>query len=198
MDEIARVAIHEAGHAVVRFVDSTGGKDLGFVSVVPRSDGTLGFVASAPRERALRSRVQHLEYVRLLLGSRAAGELAYGAEGVSDGCSNDLSAASRIALMLVTEVGLGPSRNLLTAGQPGPEHRIEAEAILAQAYREVLDTLRTHRTVLDRLAARLVERQEMTGDEVRATLSEASASQSTPNRPTAEPVAQVDAIGRPG
>src|SRR6185369_15025623 len=49
--QIERVAYHEAGHAIATFLSQSKGQDIGFVSVVPRSNGTLGFVARLAGDR---------------------------------------------------------------------------------------------------------------------------------------------------
>ncbi|MFN8152550.1 MAG: hypothetical protein U0R24_15685 [Solirubrobacterales bacterium] len=43
------MAVHEAGHAAMRLLSETKGKDIAFVSIVPRATGSLGFVASVLR-----------------------------------------------------------------------------------------------------------------------------------------------------
>src|SRR6266446_4102083 len=43
-DEMRRVAVHEAGHTTSRLLSSRKGADLSFITIVPRMDGSLGFV----------------------------------------------------------------------------------------------------------------------------------------------------------
>jgi ATP-dependent Zn protease len=169
--EVERVAIHEAGHALARYLGSTRGKDIGFVSVVPRSDGSLGFVALAPDDRVLLTKLEYHEFLAVALAGRAAEELKYGPDGVSGGCSNDLASATTTALRMITRFGLGPEGRLISTDRPGPEHLQEAEALLSRTYASTLETLRAHRSPLERLAATLVARQELTAEEVLATLA---------------------------
>jgi len=168
--ELERVAVHEAGHALTRFLSSTGGRDLGFVSIVPRSDGTLGFVALAPDERTLRTRRDYLEFIDVALAGRAAEEFRYGGDGISAGCSNDLVAATGTALQMITRFGLGPKGRLVSVREPQPEHIREAEELLSAAYQNVLARIREHHHVLERLATLLFERQELPAEKVLAVL----------------------------
>lgn len=169
--EVERVAVHEAGHALARYVGSTRGKDIGFVSVVPRSDGSLGFVALAPDDRVLLTKREYHEFLAVALAGRAAEELKYGPDGISGGCSNDLASATTTALRMITRSGLGPQGRLISTDRPAPEHLQEAEALLSKTYASTLETLRNHREALERLAATLVARQELTAAEVLATLA---------------------------
>jgi len=168
--ELERVALHEAGHALARYLSSTGGRDLGFVSIVPRSDGTLGFVALTPDERTLRTRRDYLEFIDVALAGRAAEEFRYGSDGISGGCSNDLIAATGTALQMITRFGLGPNGRLISVREPRPEDLREAEQLLAAAYQSVLARTREHRQALERLAGLLFERQELPAEKVLAAL----------------------------
>jgi hypothetical protein len=40
-----RVAVHEAGHVLVRLKSGGPLSRIGYISIVPRADGSLGFVA---------------------------------------------------------------------------------------------------------------------------------------------------------
>jgi ATP-dependent Zn protease len=169
--ELERVAIHESGHALARYLSSTAGEDLGFVSIVPRSDGSLGFVALAPDDRVLHTRQNYLELIDVALAGRAAEELRYGPDGVSGGCASDLVAATATALQMITRYGLGPNGRLLSVPEPAAEHLSEAEELLASSYRTVLDRFRAHQAALNRLAAHLLERQELVAEDVISSLS---------------------------
>jgi AAA+ superfamily predicted ATPase len=81
-EEMRRVAVHEAGHTVARLVSSTQGDDLTFVTIIPRMDGSLGFVATVPRDGHVETRRTMLERLETVLAGRAAEEVIYGAEDV--------------------------------------------------------------------------------------------------------------------
>ncbi|QXD17042.1 AAA family ATPase [Rhodocaloribacter litoris] len=171
--ELRRVAVHEAGHAVASFLSQTRAADLTFVSVVPRADGRLGFVASMPSERALLTRKEYLEEIEVLLAGRAAEEIVFGPEGVTGGAQHDLKVASHFALLLTTRYGLGPERRLIWSETPGRAEREEAGRILNEAYATVLGKLRARAGALEALADALVQRQEIPGEEVRTLLAAA-------------------------
>ncbi len=164
--EIDRIAVHEAGHALARCLGPSRGRDIAFVSIVPRSDGTLGFVASAPRQRTLWSRQEYLRHIEVLLAGRAAEEITFGADGITGGARNDLAVASNIAMTMVSEDGLGPDGSLLALPRPSGEQMTQADAILRAAYRSVLAKLTARLPRLQALADALRERQELSGPEL--------------------------------
>ncbi len=173
-DELRRVAVHEAGHALVSLVGSGAGADIAYVSVIPRMDGSLGFVASAPEQGASITRRQCIERLEVALGGRAAEELVYGEEEVSLGAggdiSSDLAAATRIATSLVCTSGLGGDGSLLWTDQPTVDQLVQIDALLRQAYRSAIQKLALHRSTLDDIAKVLVAEQELDGDALRALL----------------------------
>lgn len=78
--------------------------------------------------------------------------------------------ATAAALSLVAQQGLGPDRSLLWSREPTPQHAEQAERILREAYASILQTLQTQEDALRTLARALVERQELSGNEVRAVI----------------------------
>ena len=130
-----------------------------------------------PDERASLTRDDFLEQLGIMLAGRAAEEVIYGPEGVSDlagqyGPQSDLARATRLATMLVGSTGLGPGGELIWwpalegAGDTALDRAVDAE--LAGAYELVLQRVRAERSLLQDIAARLVRQQELTGAELRA------------------------------
>lgn len=175
--EMRRVAVHESGHAMAQYLGAEGGASIGYVSIVPRSEGTLGFVASIPRTANLMTRAQYMALLEVFLAGRAAEELEFGADGVSGGAGgpsqrSDLASATRLAVQVICSHALAGDRRLLWTEQPTGTQLEEIERLLHEAYASVLTRLRTHWSAVQRLAQALIERQEMTGQEVRAVLGE--------------------------
>jgi AAA+ superfamily predicted ATPase len=174
-EELRRVAVHEAGHALASYLTSSRGEQLGFVSIVPRANGTLGFVASLPLNRVLLTRAEYLEQLEVILAGRAAEEIVFGEEHVSAGSGgqgrrSDLAVATKAALELVMYHGLGPEHSLLWSDSPSAAQLEQAEEILRESYKAVRTRLWRHVDTLHRLADELVQHQELRGDEIRRRL----------------------------
>jgi ATP-dependent Zn protease len=169
--DIERTATHEAGHALALFLSASKGSDIGFVTIVPRDNGTLGFVQPLPDERVHLTRKDYEEQLDVFVAGRAAEELKYGKEGVSSGASTDLQGATVLVTRMVTQLGLPGSGKLLVSESMSAADTAQAEAALAQAYQRTLKKLKSHGKQLDRLAKALADRQELTGNEAREVLS---------------------------
>ena len=75
------------------------------ISIVPRGFGALGYTMQLPLEdRYLMKRSDLLNQLAMLLGGRAAEEIALGE--ISTGAQNDLQRATDIARSMVTEWGM--------------------------------------------------------------------------------------------
>ena len=169
--DLERTAVHEAGHALAMFLSASKGADIGFVSIVPRDDGTLGFVAPFPDERVHLTRRDYEEQLDVFLAGRAAEELKYGPDEISSGAGQDLQHATELVSRMVTKLGLGHGRGLLWSETMTAADLELAEGTLARSYERILGKLKAKEAKLAHLAAELVARQELPGDEVRAMLS---------------------------
>jgi hypothetical protein len=169
--DLERTATHEAGHALAMYLSASRGADIGFVSIVPGPDGTLGFVAPLPDERVHMTRAEYEEQLEVFLGGRAAEQVRYGERGVSGGASSDLRSATAVATMMVTHLGLGARDRLAWSEHLAAHDAPLVEALLGEAYQRVLKKLEENRPRLMALAALVIQRQEITGDEARAALA---------------------------
>lgn len=172
--EMHRVAVHEAGHALSTLLEGDGGTPIAFLSIIPRTDGSLGFTATVPDEGAVMTRRQVLDRLRTILSGRAAEELVFGADevglGAGGGESSDLAVATRIATHLVCSTGLGGNGRLAWTSTPSRAQHAQVEALLGDAYRAAQRLLGEHRATLERIVAALLAAQELDGAAVRALL----------------------------
>lgn len=169
---IRRVALHEAGHAMVRMKSGSAFGHIAFISIVPRPDGSLGFVAMQPNVDAVTlNRADFLAHLQVILAGRAAEEIFYGKEGIGAGAggseSSDLSKATAMALNMVCHLGLGRESQLLWREAPSAEDFEEAETLLTEAYDQAKALITAHRPLVEQIAALLIERQEISGDELK-------------------------------
>jgi ATP-dependent Zn protease len=173
-----RTAVHEAGHAVARLISSTCGQDLSFASIIPRLDNSLGFTASMPANTHVLTRRSMVERLETVLGGRAAEEVVFGPDDIGAGAggpdtNSDLAVATRLATLLICQSGLGDDGFLrwTTAPTASQEHKIDE--LLREAYRKIRSRLQESRRLLDRVAAALEEKQELSGDELRGLVESA-------------------------
>ncbi len=185
--EVSVTAHHEAGHAVMQFLENGGGRDIQFLTVVPRRIGAgmaLGFLLWAQEEERFSTSHTHVRaMIRCLLGGRAAEQLLLGRAHMTSGSggspSSDLAKATDVAMRLIGRCGMGDSGALLyrpNSVNDDPVLARQVDTLLRKQYRLTIGRLRIHWTLVTTLAERLIADLELSGDEVRAILNDAKAS----------------------
>ncbi|HYI28602.1 MAG TPA: cell division protein FtsH, partial [Bradyrhizobium sp.] len=147
----------------------------------------LGYMQQTPEDRNLLQEDELLDRLAVLLGGRAAEQIAFGK--FSTGAANDLERATGLARRMICEFGMstgmgpvayqaadGRSRR---AGDPGPSEwsedvtgRIEAEVqvLLTRAFDSAIETLSRRRAVLDGMAEALLAQGSLEREEFLALL----------------------------
>lgn len=119
-EELEMVAYHEAGHAVVG-LKIPGGNKVQKITIIPRGEAG-GYNLMIPEKEKYYSSKTDLEAsIKSFMGGRAAEEIIYGKNAISNGASDDISKATDIARRMVTEWGmstLGPIKYEEAEGSP--------------------------------------------------------------------------------
>ena len=181
--EKRRIATHEGGHAVVAHLVSD--RNLEVLSIIKRR-GALGLLAhSDPDERFTKTEEELKGLMAIAFGGMVAEELAFGA--ASTGPAGDLSYATALAAQMVGSYGMGGTLISFEAVEAGPmaagivakvlsndDARKRVEVLLLEAKETARRLLAEHRHLLEALAASLVERNELVGDEITDVLERAT------------------------
>lgn len=170
--ELERTAFHEAGHAVAQLLGRHHVMQLTVVSIVQRTNGTLGFTGFVPGHTVGWTSAHYRDYLRTLLAGRAAEELRYGAPLVSSGAggsseSCDLAVATTIATRMFCQARLHAQGMAAWRQRPSvAEDLSQVRAVLDECYADCLQMLRTHWPAMEALAGRLVDERQLLGPEV--------------------------------
>ncbi|MFN0092732.1 MAG: ATP-dependent zinc metalloprotease FtsH [Acidimicrobiales bacterium] len=185
-EEKQRVAVHEAGHALVAAL-SAHADPVSRVSILP-AGAALGVTHQLPLdERHLYTESYLNDVLAVRLAGRAAEQLVLGE--ASSGAADDLAAATALALRMVREMGLsdglgpvgyGAVRDAEAPGLgaaafgPATQELIDDQVglKLRTAEQRAADLLKVHRAGLDRLVAELIEHETLDGAAVLAALHE--------------------------
>ncbi len=182
------VAYHESGHAIVASV-LPGLDPVHKISIVQRGFGALGYTMQLPLEdRYLLTREDLVSQLSVLLAGRSAEEIAFGR--ISTGAQNDLQRATDIARSMVTEFGMsdllgavnynGNKRPVFLESPFAPERNYseetalkidtEVKRILGEAHDTARRVLRERRATLDALSERLLEKEVIEAEELKAIM----------------------------
>lgn len=167
-------AIHEAGHAVVSFIERPEIKNF-CISIVPRGKAG-GYNFFDESKTIYQNKKGMLKQIKVLYGGRAAEEIIL--KDVSNGASNDLEKATQIALKMTTKYGMNGSF-LVKVGNEQEYNKIidaeaakEAESICLKMYVETKDIVTRYESQIEKLACILEEKEYLTQEEVADFMSE--------------------------
>src|ERR671914_1898743 len=184
-EERRLTAYHEGGHAICT-IKVKGNDPLHKVTIVPRGRA-LGLAFTLPEDDRVSITREQIE-ARLVMayGGRTAEELVFGRQRVTTGAASDIQQATAIARRYVTQWGLSDAIGPVLVADNEQEvflgrelmHRrevsektaqlVDAEVarVISEAYNRAKATLTEHKELLHTVAAALLDRETLTGDEV--------------------------------
>lgn len=183
-EEKRLLAYHEAGHALVAAVLPRT-DPVHKVTIVPRGRA-MGVTQQLPeRDRYLYPRDYMLDRLAVMMGGRAAEEVAMNT--MTSGAQNDLSQATRLARLMVLQWGMserlghvslnGESEEVFLGESLGHtreyseatarEVDMEIRSILDEAYKKARMILQENRPALDRIVDALLEEEVISGEQLK-------------------------------
>ncbi len=185
-EELEMVAYHEAGHAVVGLT-IPGGNKVQKITIIPRGEAG-GYNLMIPEKEKYYSSKSDLEAsIKSFMGGRAAEEIIYGKEKISNGASDDFSKATNIARKMVTEWGmsktLGPIKYEEAGGSPflGRDYNnktqsfsdsialeidTEIKSIIEDAQKVALKVIKQNMVLLELIKTSLLENETIVSEEI--------------------------------
>ena len=179
-DEKSIVAFHEAGHALLSVLQKNT-MPVQKITIVPRTKGSLGYVWQAPEEeKNLETKAELEADIVIAVGGRAAEALKF--PSVTNGASNDIEQATRIARTMVTMYGMSERFGMVqlegVTGEYLDRRRVlecsdetatlvdeEVKTIINNAYARAYKLLSDNIEILDAVATFLIDHETITGKE---------------------------------
>ncbi len=182
------VAYHEVGHALIA-LSLPGTDPVQKISIIPRGIAALGYTMQVPTEdRFLMKKSELLNRITTLLGGRAAEEIIF--EDISTGAHNDLARATDIARSMVKEYGMSSKIGQIYVAREKKSRFMdimpqgcleiseataelidtEVREIINRQYGQALEILNEKKTVLQKGADLLLEKEKIEGAELKALM----------------------------
>ncbi|GAM96444.1 cell division protein FtsH [alpha proteobacterium U9-1i] len=188
-DEKKLTAWHEGGHAIVA-LNVPESDPVHKATIIPRGRA-LGMVMQLPEgDKYSMNFTQMTSRLAVMMGGRVAEELIFGKEKVTSGASSDISAATRLAKMMVTRWGYSDELGFVAYGDNNDEvflgmnvqrtqavseataQKIDAEVrrLVQEGYNEAKRILTEKAEDHKRLSEALLEYESLTGEEIAAVI----------------------------
>ena len=174
------IAYHEIGHALVAAKQSNSAP-VHKITIIPRTSGALGYTMQIDEnERVLMSREEIISKITTFTGGRAAEELIF--NSITSGASNDIEQATKRARAMIPRYGMSKDFDMVAletisnqylggdtslACSPETATAIDKEVIatIQAAHNKAIEILRENYDKLHELAAYLLEKETITGEE---------------------------------
>ena len=174
------VAYHEIGHALVAARQSDSAP-VTKITIVPRTSGALGYTMQVDDgQRSLMNSEEIKNKLATLTGGRAAEEIVFGR--ATTGASNDIEQATKLARAMITRYGMSDEFGMVALETVSGKYltqdtslacsdetaaKIDEKVVetIRAAHEKAISILSDNRQKLDELAAYLLERETITGDE---------------------------------
>ena len=193
-------AYHEGGHALIATLFANA-DPVHKVTILPTGQA-LGVTMQLPEERHAYSQDYIEDRLAVLFGGRMAEDTVFGV--TSTGAANDLIQGTELARRMVAEWGMsdrvGPmawgSDNQVFLGDglvSGRDYSDETARVIDEEVERILRTqenrarqaLLEHRSALDRIAAALLDKETISGDEVAQLIPDP-----TPSSEAGDPISE--------
>ncbi|XP_049851054.1 uncharacterized protein LOC126324750 [Schistocerca gregaria] len=165
---------HESGHALVA-LKTEGAREIRRATLIPRGEA-LGMVNFLTKDGSpLTTQQELMAYMDTCMGGRAAEELIYGPQKVTQGAGSDFEQATRIAKSMVMHMGMSPMLGPVHFSEDPKSpisnetmHIIEKEVgrLLQESMERAKNTLKQNMTELHRLADALMVYETLDSDEI--------------------------------
>ena len=179
------IAYHEVGHALVA-AKQKNAQPVSKITIVPHTQGALGYTLHLPEEeKFLMSREDILAEIRTLLAGRSSEEVV--CHTMTSGAANDIERATELARNMVARFGMCDEFDMMALGTIQSQYLDggysmtcaqetyaaadrETIKILRQCHEEAKAILNENRELLDKIAAYLLKKETITGQEMMAII----------------------------
>ena len=179
------IAYHEVGHALVA-AKQKNAQPVSKITIVPHTQGALGYTLHLPEEeKFLMSKEDILAEIRTLLAGRSSEEIV--CNTMTSGAANDIERATEMARNLVARFGMCDEFDMMALGTVQSQYLDgsysmscaqetyaaadrETIKIIRQCHQEAKQILQDNRELLDKIAAYLLKKETITGQEMMAII----------------------------
>jgi len=167
------IAYHEAGHALIA---KLVGQSVPRVSIIPTTKGAEGYALIASEEKNYQTKKELLDAIAIGLAGRAAEELVFGENNVTNGAGQDLKNTTRIAMQMVKQYGMSSRVGLISLDElvdfQNPDFVItEVQNIIKEVYDKTVNMLKANKQALDEIAGLLIKKETIGEKEINKILA---------------------------
>ena len=184
------IAYHEVGHALVA-AKQKNSAPVHKITIIPRTSGALGYTMQVDEgEFFLMDREKAFNKIATLTAGRVAEEICF--NSITTGASNDIEQATRMARAMITRYGMSEEFGMVALETVNSQYlggdstlacsnetaaKIDAAVIqmIKEAHDKAYEIISTNKDKMQEIAAYLLEKETITGDEFMKILNKETA-----------------------
>ncbi len=164
-------AYHEAGHAIASML-LLPDEQIKRVSIIPSTRGAAGYVLRQGRDgMATKERIEN--YIVVAYAGRAAEQIFFGKEHISQGASNDIEKATEMIELMCARFAMAPELGVLCYDRRDAGVTSVCRSVSARLYTRAMELLYDHSEWIEALAGALLEKESLTGQDVHTIVESA-------------------------
>ncbi len=209
-DEKKLTAYHEAGHAIVG-INVPQHDPVHKVTIIPRGRA-LGVTFYLPeRDKLSMTREAALSSLASVMGGKAAEELVFGPENVTNGAYSDIQHVTRLATAMVSQWGmsdklgninytstqesyLGSQSQFNASNESRTIIDQEVRRLVDEAYERAKTILKEHWQDMENLAQGLLEYETLTGEDMMRVIRGEKPSSEDDDKPASPPSGNAPSV----
>lgn len=174
------IAYHEVGHALVA-AKQKNSAPVHKITIIPRTSGALGYTMQVDEgEFFLMDQEKAFNKIATLTGGRVAEEICF--HSITTGASNDIEQATRMARAMITRYGMSEEFGMVALETVNNQYlsgdttlacsnetaaKIDKAVIemIREAHDKAYSIISENREKMDEIAAYLLEKETITGEE---------------------------------
>ncbi|NWN45676.1 ATP-dependent metallopeptidase FtsH/Yme1/Tma family protein [Candidatus Phytoplasma pruni] len=165
-EEKRETAYHEAGHAVIALKVKDAPK-IQKITIVPRGHAGGYVLFMEEKELFFQSKKRLQADIICSLAGRAAEEMMFGDENISNGCYSDFKSATNKARLMVTKYGMSPLGQVQDSEFSDKKAvDIEIKKIIDTSYKKAQEILQENKALLDKIADILLKQETINKEEL--------------------------------
>ncbi len=182
-------AYHETGHAIL-FHELEDVGPVHIISIIPTGEGAAGYTMPLPdKDDQFVTRGQLIHMMMASMGGRIAEELVL--DDITTGASQDIKQVTKIARAMVMQYGMSSKVGMINYDDNGDDVFLgydiahnknygdemlstidkEVKRLVDEAYEAAKAIILSHRDILEKSCALLLEKEKITGEEFDALFS---------------------------
>lgn len=178
-DDLAIVAYHEAGHAVMTLLC---GKEVSRISIMGMTSGVGGAVFQSDSDRFFETKHEYESHVMIAYAGRASEQIHFGSDNITQGACNDIAQATKTLIAYVAKFGFDSEYGLVDmeafqSTSYGDDVRKRVSELSNKFYEKALHLLSENYNAVEVLAQHLLEVKTMSGDEAKELIDHVTKNQ---------------------